>query len=194
MSGSLLALTFHGQGDPAIVHGAMDAFVAAQVQVTMFAVGTWLVDNIQLGKDFIAAGHALGNHTWSHQKMPDLSLAAATDEAKRGADAVARVLGDGPGLLFRPSATHLSTPTIRAAARAAGYHRCISYNVDPLDYQDPGAAAVLSRTLARVHPGAIVSLHFGHAGTLAALPRLLDGLASRGLTSVTIPQLVKGLS
>jgi len=49
---------------------------------------------------------------------------------------------------------------------------------------------VTERTLAAVHPGAIVSLHFGHAGTVQALPAILDGLDQRNLTPVTVSTLL----
>ena len=66
----------------------------------------------------------------------------------------------------------------------------LGFDVDPLDYTDPGAAAVTQRTLAAVKAGSIVSLHFGHPGTLAALPGILDGLAQKNLTPVTTSELL----
>jgi peptidoglycan/xylan/chitin deacetylase (PgdA/CDA1 family) len=121
--------------------------------------------------------------------MPQLNLAQATAEVRRGADAVRRSVGNA-GLLFRPSGTPSSTATIRVAAAAAGYARCVGYSVDPADYTDPGADLVLHRTLDAVKPGSIVSLHLGHAGTITALPGILAGLQARGLASVTMSRLL----
>jgi peptidoglycan/xylan/chitin deacetylase (PgdA/CDA1 family) len=99
-----------------------------------------LLQQRRVGADLLKAGHELGNHTWSHQIMTRLDLAEATREVERGADAVATVRGQR-GLLFRPSGTPVSTATIRTAARRSGYPRCISYDVDSLDYLDPGPVA-----------------------------------------------------
>ncbi len=41
-----------------------------------------------------------------------------------------------------------------------------------------------------VRPGSIVSLHFGHAGTIAAIPPLIAGLHGRGLIPVTMSELM----
>jgi hypothetical protein len=68
----------------------------------------------------------------------------------------------------------------------------LGFDVDPLDYQSPGAAAITGRTLAAVAPGAVISLHFGYADTIAAVPAILDGLAARGLTPVTASALLGG--
>ena len=190
-AGTGVALTFHGAGDVATTHAVLDALHARGARVTVFAVGTWLSATPSLGHEIVAAGHALGNPTWSHPVLTRLGLAAATDEVRRGADAVAAAIG-APGLLFRPSGTPTSTSTIRAAASAAGYHRSISYDLDSLDYTDPGADAVVSTVTKALHPGAIVSLHLGHPGTLTALPRVLDALAARGLRAVTVTELLGG--
>ncbi|WP_245603624.1 polysaccharide deacetylase family protein [Intrasporangium oryzae] len=184
-----VALTFHGAGEAALTLRALDVLAAHHAHVTVFAVGRWLAANPELGRAIVAGGHDLGNHTWSHRTLPRLSADAARTEIADGARAVAAIAGSSP-LLFRPSGTPESTPTIRAAAAASGYARCISYDVDPADYQDPGTTAVVNRTLAGVQAGSIVSLHLGHAGTVAALPRILGGLAARSLAPVTVTSLL----
>jgi peptidoglycan/xylan/chitin deacetylase (PgdA/CDA1 family) len=184
-----VALTFHGQGPAELVHEIMSACHAANAQITVFAVGTWLQATPTIGREILAAGHELGNHTWSHQQMKQLSAADATREAQQGADALRTAVGTS-GWWFRPSGTQHSTATIRAAAQAAGYQRCVSYDVDPSDYLDPGTAAVRDRTLAQVQPGSIISLHFGHPGTAAAMPEILAGLSRKGLAPVTLSRLL----
>ncbi len=184
-----VALTFHGQGPAHLAQDVLQTCSAAGARVTVFAVGSWLVTVPALGRQLLASGHELGNHTWSHQQMKELSAAQAVHEAVKGAEALRSVVGTA-GWWFRPSGTRHSTSTIRAAAKAAGYQRCVSYDVDPEDFLDPGAGAVRDRTLAAVRPGSIVSLHLGHPGTVAALPEILAGLSRRGLVPVTLSQLV----
>jgi peptidoglycan/xylan/chitin deacetylase (PgdA/CDA1 family) len=103
-------------------------------------------------------------------------------------------LTGGPGVAFRPSGTDDGTVSpgdqILSVAAEAGYATVLGFDVDPLDYDDPGAAVVTQRTLAAVKPGSIVSLHFGHAGTVQAIPAILDGLEQRNLTPVTVSTLL----
>lgn len=185
-----VALTFHGQGPVGMAREILSACARADAAVTVFAVGTWLDQNPHLGAEIVAAGHELGNHTWSHQQMKQLTRAQAVAEAVRGAQALEAAVGTA-GWWFRPSGTQHSTATIRAAAAAAGYHRCVSYDVDPEDFRDPGATAVRDRTLRSVRPGSIVSLHFGHRGTVDALPAILTGLRTKGLHAVTLSTLLR---
>ena len=69
-------------------------------------------------------------------------------------DVLVRLTG-GPGAAFRPSGTDDGTVSpgdqVLSVAAEAGYATVLGFDVDPLDYQDPGAAAVTERTLAAVH-------------------------------------------
>lgn len=66
---------------------------------------------------------------------------------------------------------------------------CLSYDIDSLDYTDPGPAAI-RQNLAAARNGSLVSLHFGHRDTVAAMPQILSSLASGGLTPVTADNLL----
>ena len=101
-----------------------------------------------------------------------------------------RALTGSAGRWFRPSQTRYSTPLIEREARKVGYQTCVSYDVDSLDYTDPGPDAIVSTVLGSTRPGSIVSLHLGHSGTVTALPAILRGLASRGLRPVTLTDLL----
>jgi peptidoglycan/xylan/chitin deacetylase (PgdA/CDA1 family) len=190
-----LALTFHTSGEPARFHELVDILAAGPTVMTTFVVGQWLDANLDLGAQLHAAGHELANHTYTHPAFATLDPTAMTDEIARCRAAIARVVPGG-GQLFRPSGTAdgTGTPpaTVLAAAGAGGYPTVLGFDVDPLDYQDPGADAIVERTVGRLHDGAIVSLHFDHDGTIAALPRILTAIRQAGLTPVTASQLLSG--
>ncbi|WP_030437674.1 polysaccharide deacetylase family protein [Actinoplanes subtropicus] len=184
-----VALTFHGQGDPRIVTALLDALTRGGAHVTVLAVGTWLAANHDLGRRVLADGHDLGNHTQHHADIKNMKPELAYAEIADCAQAIHAVAGS-PGRWFRPSQTQYATATIKAAARRAGYPTCLSYDVDPRDFTDPGAAAIVSATLAAARPGSIVSLHCGHEGTVAAIAPILAGLHERGLRPVTASELL----
>lgn len=107
-----VALTFHGAGDPAIAESVLAILAEHTAFMTVFAIGQWVQANPELIRTIAAAGHELGNHTWSHPDLPTMEEAAVRDEIRRGREALATVLGE-PGWWFRPSATQTSTETIR---------------------------------------------------------------------------------
>ena len=184
-----VALTFHGAGDALLARQALAALAAADARATVFAVGTWLAGQPGLAREYLAAGHELGNHTWSHPTLSELGRAAARIEIERCRDTLMSVTGS-PGAHFRSSGGQRSTPLIRELADAAGYRACVSYDIDSLDWTDPGPSAVRRNTGAAA-PGSIVSLHLGHPGTVAALPAILNDLRGRGLHLVTVTELLR---
>jgi peptidoglycan/xylan/chitin deacetylase (PgdA/CDA1 family) len=184
-----VALTFHGSGDPVLADRLLTEVEHAGGAVTVLAVGTWLQAHPDMARRILRGGHALGNHTYTHPTLHRLSPSAIDSEVSRCAVLLRRLTGS-PGAAFRPSGGPSITAPMVQAATAAGYGVVLGYDVDPSDNRDPGAAAVVSRVLAAVRPGSIVSLHLGHAGTVQALPQILSGLHSRGLQAVTAPHLL----
>jgi peptidoglycan/xylan/chitin deacetylase (PgdA/CDA1 family) len=186
---SQVALTFHGQGPLSMAGALLAEAERAQARVTVLAVGTWLVQYPQIARRILGGGHDLGNHTMHHLDIAAMNASAAYTEIAGCAQRL-RALTGSAGRWFRPSQTHYATPLIEREARRAGYQTCVSYDVDSLDYTDPGPDAVVSTVLGQARPGSIVSLHFGHSGTVTALPAILRGLTSRGLRPVTLTSLL----
>jgi peptidoglycan/xylan/chitin deacetylase (PgdA/CDA1 family) len=185
-----VALTFHGQGDEKLITHLLDELAAGGAHVTVLAVGAWLQQVPAMAKRILDGGHELGNHTQHHLDIKAMTADAAYAEIA-GCAAELRKLTGSIGSWFRPSQTVHSTPMIEAQAAKVGYATCLSYDVDSLDFTDPGAAAITKATLAGVQPGSIVSMHFGHAGTVTAMPAILDGLHRRGLRPVTMTELMR---
>jgi len=187
-TGSLVALTFHGQGDPALTNALLAQAEQAKASVTVFAIGSWLAAHPTTARRIISGGHELANHTQRHLPMAAMGETAAYAEFAQCADVLRRLTGS-PGRWVRPSGTPHATAAVRAAAGRAGYRVCVGYDVDSLDYTDPGPQTV-RRRCAVARPGSIVSLHLGHPDTVAALPGVLSDLRRAGLRPVTLSTLL----
>jgi peptidoglycan/xylan/chitin deacetylase (PgdA/CDA1 family) len=184
-----VALTFHGQGPLPLAGALLAEAERARAQVTVLAVGTWLKQYPQIAHRILGGGHDLGNHTMHHLDIAAMDAAGAHAEIAGCAQRL-RALTGSIGRWFRPSQTHYSTPLIERQARKAGYPTCVSYDLDSLDYTDPGPDAIVSTVLGAARPGSIISLHLGHPGTVTAVPAILHGLARRGLRAVTLTELL----
>ncbi|MDH6219490.1 polysaccharide deacetylase family protein [Streptomyces pseudovenezuelae] len=183
-----VALTFHGQGDPAIARSLLTEAERHGAHVTVLAVGTWLDAHPDLARRILDGGHDLGNHTQRHIDINAMSEADALAEITGCADRLKRLTGS-IGTWFRPSRAPRASPLVTRLAARAGYPHVLSYDVDSLDYTRPGAAAVTRQVLGEVRAGSVVSLHFGYPDTVAALPAVLEELDRRGLTAVTTTEL-----
>jgi len=185
-----VALTFHGAGAPDYADQLLKIFKSTGTQVSIFAVGTWLVADPSIASRIISEGHDLGNHTMTHTQMKTISAKRVDSEIAKCAAELKKLIGNH-GAWFRPSGTQFSTPLIRAAAVKYGYGQCISYEVDSKDFQDPSKKNVISNVMNNVKNGSIISLHLGHKVTLEAMPTLLENLHSKGFTPVTLTKLLQ---
>jgi peptidoglycan/xylan/chitin deacetylase (PgdA/CDA1 family) len=184
-----VALTFHGAGDLTLAKQVLELLGKRGARVTVLAVGTWLAASPDVAKIIIDGGHELGNHTWSHPALSGLAPEPMYAEIQRCRDKLVDLTGS-PGAFFRQSQGQHATRAELEQAGRAGYERVLSYDVDSLDWRDPGAPAIRS-AVATAKAGSVVSMHLGHPGTLTALPGILTDLAGRGLTAVTASELLR---
>ncbi|MFE0460027.1 polysaccharide deacetylase family protein [Kitasatospora sp. NPDC058965] len=183
-----VALTFHGQGDPKLATALLEAAEQHGARLTVMVVGSWLDQQPQMAQRILSGGHELGNHTQNHQDISSMSPDQAYAEITACADRLKALTGS-IGRWFRPSEAQYATTQVKDQARRAGYEHILSFDLDPRDYQDPGADVVQRRILASAKAGSIVALHMGHQGTVDALPAVLTALQQRGLSAVTASQL-----
>ncbi|MGW0738183.1 polysaccharide deacetylase family protein [Streptomyces sp. NPDC002851] len=184
-----VALTFHGQGDPRTARAVLAEAERADARVTVLAVGSWLDEHPELAHRILEGGHELGNHTQRHVDINALPEAAAYAEITGCADRLRRLTGS-IGSWFRPSRARTASPLVQKLARRAGYPHVLSYDTDSLDFTSPGADAVARTVTEQIRSGSVVSLHFGYADTVAALPDVLEELDRRGMRAVTTTELL----
>ncbi|HUQ62440.1 MAG TPA: polysaccharide deacetylase family protein [Acidimicrobiales bacterium] len=184
-----IALTFHGSGDPTLAARLLDEARRSGAPITVFAVGQWLVENPTMAQTLETAGHELANHTYTHPALRSVSRSTLVSEITRCRDVLQQETGS-TGRWFRPSGTDEPTQAMLEEAGAAGYSVVVGYDVDPLDYQDPGAAAIVERVGAGLHPGAVVSLHTGHAGTVTAFGPIVADIRRAGFQPVLLRDLL----
>lgn len=186
----MVALTFDDGPDPVYTPRVLEILAAHRVQATFFVVGRHVEAMPSVVRAAAAAGHDLGNHTYSHRHLWTLAPAASVAEVDRGAAAVAEATGVLPRY-FRPPWGTFNW----AAYRRAGHlgEARVLWSVRPEGWWRPEPPSrIAAFVVHRAHPGAIVNLHDrgGHpstpAATCAALPAIIAGLRERGFTLVPL--------
>ncbi|MBR7830713.1 polysaccharide deacetylase family protein [Actinospica sp. MGRD01-02] len=183
-----VALTFHGAGSPQLANALLTEAEHSGARLTILAVGAWLAQYPEMAERTLHGGHELGNHTEHHLDIDAMSPDDAYQEIEQCAQRLEQLTGSR-GRWFRQSQAQHASPTVRTAARRAGYTTLLSYDLDSLDYLDPGTRAIEQTVLDRIRGGDVVSMHLGHQQTVTALPVILQGLARRGLRAVTASEL-----
>jgi peptidoglycan/xylan/chitin deacetylase (PgdA/CDA1 family) len=181
-----VALTFDDGPGP-YTEQIVQLLRAANAHATFFLVGNRIQYWPELPRDEATVA-AIGDHSWSHPRLPDLPRWLQWLELRRTAWAEQQVLGWKPRLVRLPYGRH--DPTTDAVARSLGLLE-IYWSVDTRD-DVPHATVrdVVRNAVAGMRPGAIILMHDIHPWTLAALPQILDALRLRHLRAVTVPELL----
>lgn len=145
-----LALTFDDGPNPAWTPQLLDSLAKHDVRATFFMVGGFAQSEPALVRRIAAAGHLIGNHSWSH---PNLALTAAgdvTEELTRTSQTLEQLTGT-PVKYFRPP-FGARRPYVLQTARRLGMVP-VTWNAITTDWSEPSTDAIagrLMRTIARL--------------------------------------------
>jgi polysaccharide deacetylase family sporulation protein PdaB len=157
------------------------------IKTTFFLTGFWVEKHPELVKKIAAAGHELGNHTWTHPHLNTLDKQGIKLELERLHAALTGLTGTEPKL-FRPPFGEYSNKVIEAAGEL-GY-LTIQWSIDSLDWKNLSREAIVRRVTGQLHPGAIILFHNNGLHTADALPEIISYATSRGYTIVPISELL----
>lgn len=189
-----LALTFDDGPDARHTRAVLDLLEARGHRATFFVIGRRAETLPEVVAEIVRRGHALGNHSWTHAyTTPFQHPRALAADLARAQELMARA---GARVRFFRPPVGLLSPRVADAARRIGL-TIVGWTANARDGRAATTAEqASSRLLAAARPGAILVLHDAveRGGrepiAAAALPSLLDGLAARGLRSVTLDELI----
>ncbi len=163
------------------------------IKATFFLTGAEMSLEPERTARIIAAGHEIGNHSWSHQALIFRSPAFIRSEVER-TDSVIRALGYKGPIRFRPP---FGTKLIYLPYYLNQTNRhTILWDVAPdLDLSLRFNPDSLVRfTTRNVRPGSIILLHTMYdsvSASLSALPLILNSLQAQGYKVTSVGDLLK---
>ncbi|MEU0893028.1 polysaccharide deacetylase family protein [Streptomyces massasporeus] len=152
------------------------------LRATMFNQGQYAAANPSLVRAQVTAGMWVANHSYTHPHLTRLSQAQTDSEISRTQQAIANA-GGGTPKLFRPPYGETNA-TVKSVAARYGLTEII-WHADSQDWNGASTDAIV-QSVARLTNGQIILMHDWPANTLAAIPRIAQTLASRGLCAGTI--------
>ena len=203
-----VALTFDDGPDPKWTPKILDVLKEKNVKAAFMMIGDEAAQNVSVMKRLVREGHEIGNHTWSHPDISEITQQQLDLELKLTERLFASKLGIQP-LYFRPPYSIDQEPDTDDQAapveriQQAGF-TIIGDKIDTDDWdehprkspQEITATTLYWLNLMKTKPqfrGSIILLHDGggdRAATVAALPVLIDALRANGYTIVPVSALM----
>jgi peptidoglycan-N-acetylglucosamine deacetylase len=186
-SGHSIALTFDDGPDPRTTPRILDSLREHDLKATFFVLGRRVEARPGLLRRIVKEGHTIGNHTYNHTDMSDLSQKGMRLELRRTQAAVDDALGyHYPMVLMRPPYGNPyfdgsdALPEFRKVVRDQGLFP-ILWTIDPRDYMRGGRPEGVLRGIVRADETGrkgerdqVLLLHDTHRQTAHALPQIID--------------------
>ncbi|NJP42116.1 polysaccharide deacetylase family protein [Actinacidiphila epipremni] len=172
-----VGLTFDDGPSNDHTQAVLNALKQNGLRATMFNEGQYAAAYPSQVAAEIAAGMWVGNHSYTHPHLVQESQAQIDSEVGRTQQAIAAA-GGGTPKLFRPPYGETNS-TLQAVEAKYGLTQVI-WDVDSQDWNGASVDAIVAAN-ARLTNGQVILMHEWPANTLQAIPRIAQGLASRGL-------------
>jgi len=109
-----IALTFDDGPNPRWTPALLDTLAQHEVRATFFLIGQYAAQQPELVRRIHAAGHSIGNHTWTHPDLAITGKSQTREELTRTNGELERILG-APVTFFRPPFGSRRPATLRIA-------------------------------------------------------------------------------
>lgn len=187
----VVAITFD-DGPSQKVDTILSILNSENVKATFFLVGNSIEKYPEETKKLIAAGHEIGNHTYSHKPMVFKTPSYIKEEIEK-TDNLIREMGYKEPIQFRP-------PNGKKLVFLPYYlnqhdRKTILWNLEPNSYPEVNSSSdkIAEYVIDNVQPGSIILLHpmyDNNEATLGAIKGIIDGLRNKGYKFKTVNELL----
>ena len=189
-----IALTYDdGPNDPHTLR-LLDVLVKHNVKAAFFMIGRFVRERPDIARAVAAAGHVIGNHTFTHPLLIFESAAQTRTQLLDCRAALTDTVGEHSNL-FRPPFGGRRPATLRVA-RDLGM-QTVMWNVTGYDWNAPPASEIEKKVARQMRGGDVILLHDGghkamgadRAQTVIVTDNLIQRYKDQGHEFVTVEEM-----
>jgi peptidoglycan-N-acetylmuramic acid deacetylase len=191
----ILYLTFDNGYENGYTESILDTLKKEKVSGTFFLTGHYVESATDIVNRMIKEGHEIGNHSYGHPNMANLSEARMKDEWQKFDQLLAEKTDIKRTRFVRPPEGVFSEKLL-AYGNELGY-RHMFWSVAFVDWHRDrtlGKAYAYNHLMGQIHPGAIIMMHTVSPDNAAALPDFIRDAKAKGYTFSSLDSLVNGSS
>ncbi len=184
-------LTFDNGYEAGHTESILDTLKEEDVYATFFLTGHYLTSATPLVKRMAEDGHIIGNHSYDHPNMANLTEAGMKDEWHRFDHKLKELTGIERTVYVRPP-KGIFNEKLLSYGNELGY-RHIFWSVAFVDWHEDkpqGKAYAYNELMKQLHPGALILMHTVSSDNAEALPDFIRDAKEKGYTFKTLDDLV----
>jgi peptidoglycan-N-acetylmuramic acid deacetylase len=186
-----LYLTFDNGYENGYTVKVLDVLKEKKVPAIFFVTGHYVKEQSELLKRMVNEGHLIGNHSWSHPDMTQISNDRIKMELDRVKEQVAQVTGQKEMRYVRPP-KGIFSDRVLAVSKELGYTN-VFWSIAYVDWEpknQKGWRYAYDKVTSQFHPGAVILLHTVSRDNAEALGAIIDEAKRQGYTFKSLDQLV----
>jgi peptidoglycan-N-acetylglucosamine deacetylase len=188
----VVALTFD-DGPSYKTDTILSILKANDVKVTFFLIGSEVKKHLEESKKLILAGHEIGNHTYSHNRMVFKSFSYIKNEIEE-TDSLIKSMGYEDTIQFRP-------PNGKKLVLLPYYlkqhnRKTIMWDLEPNSVPEINSSSekIVKYVVDNTKPGSIILLHAMNddtGNTINSISGIIRGLKDKGFEFKTVNELIE---
>lgn len=179
-----IALTFDDGPNPASTVRLLDGLKERNVKATFFLIGSCAEENPEIVKRMYEEGHLIGNHTYHHVKLSELTKEEAREEILSVDHLVKEITGNGTEFVRPPFGEWREDLELEMEVMP------VMWTIDPLDWTTENTDEIVDRVVTKAEENAIILLHDCYGSSVDAAFRIVDILQAQNYEFVTADQLL----
>ena len=191
-----LALTYDDGPNHPYTSQLLEVLEKHGVHATFFLIGRFVVERPDIARSLVDAGHAVGNHTYSHPDLTVLPPAQIKSELDAGSRAIEDVTGVSPKL-FRPPFGRRNR-RILSMARKCGMAP-VMWNAACFDWKAESSENIGSTLISLIRGGEVLQFHDGghrklgvdRSNCIKVTDEILLHYRDSGYEFVTVPEMMR---
>jgi peptidoglycan-N-acetylmuramic acid deacetylase len=183
-------LTFDNGYENGYTIKVLDILKEKKVPAAFFVTGHYVKDQPELIKRMMNEGHIIGNHSWSHPDMSQISNIRLKNELEKLKDEVSLLTGQKEMPFMRPP-NGIFSERMLEVSKELGYTNVFwSIAYKDWDTKDQkGWRYAYDSIINQLHPGAVILLHTVSKDNAEALDKIIDDARKQGYEFKHLDQL-----
>jgi len=179
-----VALTFDDGPSRKYTPKLLEGLRERGILATFFLTGKNIEGNEELVSRIQEEGHLIGNHTYNHVCLNQISKIRAKEEIEKTSNKIYEITGEYPDFIRPPFGEWRQDIELSVDMLP------VFWDIDTLDWKSKSVSGVLEIVESQIHENAIILMHDGYETSVEAAFKVVDLLKEKGYEFVTVDRLL----
>ena len=179
-----IALTFDDGPHPRYTPRLLDGLKERGVKATFFVVGKHIPEREDIIRRMNEEGHLIGNHTYDHVNIANMSMEDACLQITRTSDLIREITGKDTEYVRPPFGTW--NRNLECGIELLP----VLWTLDPKDWTTKNVDQIVQNVVSKVKENDIILLHDYYGSSVEATFRIVDLLQAEGYEFATVDELL----